>query len=160
LPPTGADRALASGGAAGQASGPGLEVGEPRIDAVEGRGEAAAPPEAAHLEVLVHAHAAEHVVDLRHEADAAPHDALRAPASDVLAVEHDASAAHPEQAEHGLHRARLAGTVRPDDDDDLARVHVQADAVEDVRLAVAAAHVGHRQQRRAHAASSATRSPR
>ena len=139
--------ALAAREVAGEVAALGLEVGEEPVDAVVGGGEVAAAQEGAHLEVLVHRHLAEHVVHLRHVADAAVHDAVGRPAGDVLAVEHDVATADGEQAEHGLHRGGLAGAVGADDDDDLALAHGDRHPVQDVGVAVAAAHVLHVEQR-------------
>src|SRR3546814_17063057 len=96
--------------------------------------------EGAHLQVLRDRHLAEHVVDLRHIADAAAHDAVGSPAGDVAAVEADRAAAQAEQSEDRLQRRRLAGPVGPDDADDLAPSHGEVDAVQDVGAAIAAHH--------------------
>src|SRR3546814_19920375 len=101
-------------------------------------GNARAAQEGAHLQVLRDRHLAEHVVDLRHIADAAAHDAVGSPAGDVAAVEADRAAAQAEQSEDRLQRRRLAGPVGPDDADDLAPPHGAVDAVTDVGTARAA----------------------
>ena len=57
-----------------------------------------------------------------------------------LAVDPHRPLAQPQHAEHRLHRRRLAGAVGADDHGDLARVHRDGAAVQDVGAAVAAAH--------------------
>jgi len=116
----------------------------------------------------MHRHLAKDVVDLRHVGDAAAHDTIRAPAGDVLAVEDDGTAADAHQPEHRLHRRRLARAVGADDDHDFLRHHRERDALQDVGIAIATAHLVHDEdglgavagRGRIHAASSVTVSPR
>jgi hypothetical protein len=94
--------------------------------------------EAAHLEVLAHAHRRKDVLLLRHVRDAEPADLARRVPRDRLAVEHDRAAARREQAGDRLHERRLACAIRAEDRDDLARPDAQVDALQDlVRGAVA-----------------------
>ena len=76
---------------------------------------------AAHLQVLAHRHGREDVVLLRHVGEAAPADVAGGKPGDVGALQLDAAAARAEQAGDGLEQRRLAGAVRADDADDLAR---------------------------------------
>ena len=105
---------------------------------------------AAHLEVLPDGQRREHVVDLRHVADALGHERVRLLAGDVLAPVHHGALADRDQAEQRLQHRRLAGTVRADDADQLTVGQLEAAPVEDVDLRdVAGDHVVDVDQQRA-----------
>ena len=76
---------------------------------------------AAHLEVLGDAHRAEDVALLRHEGQAEPAELGRAEARDVAVLEHDLARAGRNRPGDQLEQRRLAGAVRADEGDDLAR---------------------------------------
>ena len=99
--------------------------------------------EAAHLEILGDAHRAEHVALLRHEGEAEPADVRRVQPGDVAILEPHMAGSRPQQPGDQLEQRRLAGAVRADQGDDLARLDPQRRPAHDlVGRAVAAAQVG------------------
>jgi len=61
---------------------------------------------------------------------------MRGSGQDLLAFEGDAAAAAIEQPHHRFQRRRLAGAVAADQADDLATIHLERDALQDVARAV------------------------
>jgi hypothetical protein len=92
------------------------------------------PVERPHLEVLIHRERLEDVVELRHVAHPATRDQVRPHTREVLAPQEDATLSRGEQPEDGLDHGRLPRAVRPDHGDDLAILHRQVNAGEDVHL--------------------------
>src|SRR5256885_2115928 len=80
---------------------------------------------------------------LRVRADRPARTAGGGHAGDVLAAEFDVARRRLDLPEDAVEKRRLARTVRPDDTDDLARTHVEADAVDGLDRAVRLAHVLH-----------------
>ena len=80
---------------------------------------------------------------VRHPADAGAGDPVRRPACDVGAVETEASAAGRREAENGPQRRRLAGPVRAEQGDDLARAHLEREIEQDLGLPVERVDVPH-----------------
>src|SRR5207237_9990976 len=115
------------------------EDGKQRVDALERAGHARgiALRVGAHLEVLEHRHLREDDAALRHIGEAAAQDEVGPHAGDLLAVEDHTALARAEEADDRLERRRLAGAVGPDNADNLARVHLERDILQDVHLAVA-----------------------
>ena len=92
----------------------------------------------AKLQIVQHAQLREHVASLRHIGNPELEQPPRVEVGDLAAVEHDAAALHPEQAEQRLENGGLAGAVRPDHRRDGAARDFEARAVEHGLLAVAA----------------------
>ena len=101
------------------------------------------------FQVLGDRQVGEHVLGLRHEGQAAVHQAVGRHVGDVLAAEQHTAAAHRHQAGHGLDQRGLAGAVGADDGDDLAGLHRQRGAAHDrqaglvTRFEVFAHRAGH-----------------
>ena len=95
-----------------------------------------ARPRLRHLQVFQHRQAAENLAALRHVADAEPGDAVRRPARGVLAEDLDRALPRRRQADQAAHGRGLAGAVAAEHGDDLAFVHLERDAMQDVALAV------------------------
>jgi hypothetical protein len=105
----------------------------------------------AELEILAHGQFGENAAPLRHQRDAGLDDLMRRQCEQVLPVEADARAVlRSHQACDGLEQRRLAGAVRAEHHDNLARLHVEIDAGERLMLAVAGgerANLKHRRLR-------------
>ena len=87
-------------------------------------------------EVLVHREGREDAAPARHEREALPGDRLRLLAGDRRAVEPDRAAADLDQPAGALEQRRLAGAVGAEQRHDLALVHLEVDAEEDLHRAV------------------------
>src|ERR1019366_4982536 len=88
----------------------------------------------------------------RPPAEPEPADTVGRQARDVVAAKDDAAALFRYQSHDRLHRRRLAGAVAADERDAIAGADGEADAVEDLRLAVPGierAHFKHDSSRRA-----------
>src|ERR1019366_7209635 len=109
--------------------------------------------------VLAHREVAEDSHVLGHVADAAPRD-LGCRAAKRRPVEGDGALRCVPQAHDRAQRRRLAGAVATEQHHHLARRHLEVDAVQDVVRADVRVHARERQQRRAHAATSAGAMPR
>ena len=106
----------------------------------------AARGERAHGDVLPHRHAAERAELLERPADAPAVDLIRPEAGERLAGEADLPAVRPVEAGDHVEERRLPGAVRPDDADDLARRHVERDALVRHEAAEALGHAADLQQ--------------
>ena len=85
--------------------------------------------------------------DLEGAADAAPADAVGRQAVDALAGEGDRSGVGREHAGDHVEQRGLAGAVRPDDRENAALGHLEADPVDRDQAAEPLAHAIDRQQR-------------
>ena len=94
-------------------------------------------PEHAAAQVLEHREPAEDVGDLEAARQAEPVDLVRLQAVDALAVEQDLAAGRAEAAADEVEQGRLAGAVRADDRDALARRDREVGAADDLGLAEA-----------------------
>ena len=124
--------ALAARQRAGPLLAPLAQEGEEVAHLLEALREVARALVAAHLEVLLDGEPGEHVVVLRHVADAEPDEPVGLGRGDVGAPQGDRPAAHRHEAEERLEQRGLAGAVGPDDADQLAGVELEVAAVEDV----------------------------
>jgi hypothetical protein len=91
---------------------------------------------AAELEVLAHRHRGEEAPSFGNDGDAGGAEAMRGQPGDVDAVDDDAPGARALDAAERVDERRLAGTVRPDDREQLAGTQRQRDAPERRRRAV------------------------
>ena len=112
-----------------------------------------------HAEVVEHGEAREHAAALRHEHEPARGDDAGAAVVDPPAVEADRAGGHAERPGDGPERGGLADTVGPEQRDDRAGRHLQADAVEDLDAAVAGVDLGELEGQR-HADASSAGTPR
>src|SRR5690606_5901571 len=112
---------------------------EERVHALPALGEQAAIAldEAAQFQVVRDREAAEHAMALRHEGEAVRDVARRRPSGDLLVAQPDLPRLRFEQAEEGAREGRLAGAVVPEQQDAVARRHVEVDALHDPLGAVA-----------------------
>ncbi len=83
---------------------------------------ATVPAQERHLHILRHRHGDERLRHLEGAADTQPPDAARGEPGDVLPGEHDAAAVGGELPANHVEDGRLAGAVRADDGDELARL--------------------------------------
>ncbi len=97
--------------------------------------------------VLLHAHAAEQRKILEGAANAQVGDAVTRQALERLTIEHDRAALEVVQPGQAVEQRRLSGAVGADQADDLARVHVEGNAVEGDDTAEAHADVQDGQKR-------------
>src|SRR6202789_3800375 len=67
---------------------------------------------------------------LKHHAKTLPRDLVRGKAGDVFALENDIARGRPFDAHDGLHRGRLAGTVRTDQAEDLAGAQIEVEVLD------------------------------
>src|SRR5579883_392172 len=130
---------LAPGERAAGLIAPFLEQGEIVVDLPQelllvGLGDAGSVEPRA--QVLHHRQRAEDPPVLGHVAHAEPREAVRWQAVDGPALEQDPALAGPHQAHDGLERRALADAVAAEQPHDLATVHPERDAVEDVALAI------------------------
>src|SRR5208337_1772459 len=84
---------------------------------------------------------------LRADRHAAAGDAVGRKADRLAAVEYDRAAAFADDAHDRLEGRRLAGAVAPEQGDDLARPHLEIDAVENVRFAIPGVQPGNGERR-------------
>ncbi len=80
------------------------------------------------------------------ETHTAPREPVRRPGFDPLAAEHDLAASGRMQAADRAHQRRLAHAVAAEERDDLARAHLEVDAVQHLAAAVAGMQAAHREQ--------------
>ena len=99
------------------------------------------------LDVLQHGLPVQRTRMLEHDADTLPSDAVRRPAGDVDAIQQHPAIVGLLDAQDQLHHGRFAGSVRPDQSEDLPRADLQADVVHRDQAAEALADVLHIQQR-------------
>jgi hypothetical protein len=92
--------------------------------------------ERAQQQVIKHAHGGEHAPPFRRMGQAAPGDAVRVQARDVLAVQRHLAGARLDHAGDGAHGGGLAGAVRADQGHQAALGHFERDAVQNLHLAV------------------------
>ncbi len=116
------------------AAEPLLEIREETEDAVEGK------PARADLrgqqEVLLDVEAREDSALLGAEGEAEARDAVRGQGHELVPVEADRALSPRHHAHDGFERGGLAGAVAPEQCHHLPRPHLEADAVQDVRLAI------------------------
>ena len=124
--------ALAAREGTGALVQPLTETRQQADDVVAPLAEVARPQVGAHPQVVVDREAGEDVADLRDVADAAFDELVGAAPGDVFTTEHHGTGADRHEPEHRLQQRRLAGTVRPDDADDLALFDDEVAAMEDV----------------------------
>ena len=120
-----------------------LQVREHRVDLVEAH--AARGHRRWQQQVLLAAQAGEDAALLGAVAQPELRDAVRRQVHRLRAVDHDRAGAPAHQAHDRLQRGGAAGAVAAQQRDDLALVHRQVDAVQDVRFAVPGVHVGQAQ---------------
>ena len=94
----------------------------------------------AELEILDHGHVLEDVLALGHIAQPQPHDLMGPPAGDLLAAQQHPAAARRHQADDGFHQGGFARPVGTHHGDDLAGIHRDGDAVQDIELGAVARH--------------------
>src|SRR5262249_12061368 len=99
-------------------------------------------------QVFPDAERGEHVRFLRHVAEPAGHDPLRARAGDVRASQSDAAAARTHEAGQCLEKRRLPGAVRSDDGDQLTGIDTEREVAKDVIVAIASGEVVDFEERR------------
>src|SRR6185437_8587017 len=111
------------------------EIGKQREHVIELPAPEHAGPLEAELQILPHREAGENLAVLRHVADAgARHEVGPQPRDVTAAIAHGALRRH--EAHDRLAGGRAADAVAPQQADDLALVHREIDAVQDVALAV------------------------
>jgi hypothetical protein len=117
-----------------------LEYRKITVDALQSRGGLGAITDdvCAKAEILLHRHAREGFFALRDLHEATLDDGVRPQAVDPLAVERDRAAPGLDEAGGCLEQRRLAGSVAAEQRDNLAALHLQAGAIEDLHAAVAA----------------------
>src|SRR5438445_2826958 len=110
-----------------------------RTVARQRREEVAPAPESrdhGRLQGLQHREIGEDLHELERASDAEPRQARRADATDVAILESDVARARPRHAREDVDQGRLAGSVGPDDRDELTRGDPEAHAVERAELSV------------------------
>jgi hypothetical protein len=90
----------------------------------------------AHLEILEHGERRKHLPAFGHVREPAMRARRRLHRQQVGALEADRSRQRRDDAGDGLEQGRLAGAVRTDDGDELARVHTQDDVAQHGHAAV------------------------
>src|SRR5437870_5863027 len=127
------------------AAEPLLEIREETEDAVEGK------PARADLrgeqKVLLDVEAREDSPLLGAECEAEARNAVRGQGHELVPVEADRALSPRHHAHDGFERGGLAGAVAPEQRHHLPRPHLEADAVQDVRLAIPGVEVPHLEQR-------------
>src|SRR3954447_21688814 len=109
-----------------------VEQREELVHAVEVLLRTAAVQVRAHLQVFEHCHRTEEPAVLGDDREALLDPVARRAAGHVLAAEEHLAAARPDDAERRLQRRRLARRVAAEQADELARVHVQRESLQDV----------------------------
>src|SRR5215467_3074181 len=122
-----------------------LEVGKQREDAVEA--EAPGLDHRWQQQVLLDAERGEDAALFRTERDAGAPDLVRRPVDQLAPLELHRAGALADDAHDRLERRGLAGAVAAEQRHHLAGAHLEADAVQHVRLAVPGLQVLDRQQR-------------
>ncbi len=130
---------LAAGHGAGELVAAFLQAREQHEHALDVGGDAGLvlAHERAHLQVLGDGHAREHAAPLGHHHQALLHQVPGALAADALALVQDVAVGQPQRASDGLHGRRLARAVGADERDQLARAHIEIDALDGLDAAVA-----------------------
>ena len=134
----------------------GLEDGEQVIDLLQRALDVIAAQEGAHFQVFLDRHRGEDVLRLRHKGHALGHPGLRGQGGDILTHQPHMARPDAQHPEHRLHRGGFARPVRADDDGDLAGVHGNGAAMQDIRPAIAAGHAFADQEGSGHATPSLT----
>jgi hypothetical protein len=111
-------------------------LGETREKLIDARHGPRAGPLQRHQEIVVDAEIGEDLAPFWHVADTERGDAIGRPARRLLSEECDPSLARRCQPEQAAQRRRLAGAVAAEQRRDLAVGDIDADAVQDVALAV------------------------
>ena len=123
-----------------------LEVGKQFEDLVQRQ------PARAHdrrqQQIFPDVEAGENAALLRAEGNPHAGDPVRGGADDLLAVETDRAGALADDPHHRLQRGGLAGAVASEQGHHLAGIHLEIDAVKDVRLPVPGLQILDRQHRR------------
>ncbi len=125
---------LAAGKLRSLAGQPLFEIGEELVNLLQRQ------PARLHLrrqkQIFLHVEAGENAAFFRAERD--PHfgDAIGIGADRFLVLETDRALPFADNSHDRFERRRLAGAVASEQRDDLARAHVEIDAVEDVRFAI------------------------
>ena len=133
---------LAAGEQARPAPRPVAQPREPVEQALDlGRVDRRPAPEGAEADVLDDGELREDLSALRHQDEPAAGDPVRRQRVDAPVVEHDRSRDRAQEPRQRPHGRRLAGAVRAQQRDGLARPHVEMEAVEDGRGAVAGGQV-------------------
>ena len=122
------------------------EIGKQREDALE-RQPAGRRDARRQQQVLAHAEAGEDGALLGADRHAEARDAVGREADRLAAGEDDRAAPLADDAHDRLEGRRLAGAVAAEQGDDLARPHLEIDAVEDVRFAVPGVQPGNGERR-------------
>jgi len=117
----------------------------PAKQASEGR----RPDRGGDQQVRVRAHALIDAWHLKGADDAGAGDLAGQELRDLHAVETDRAGALADDPHHRFQRRGLAGAVAPEQGDDLAGIHVEIDAVQDMRLAIPGFEILNRQHGRA-----------
>jgi hypothetical protein len=94
-----------------------------------------------HAQVVGHAERGEDPAALGHHSDPLAGDAVRRQAGDVIAAEAHAAAVDIGEAEDGPQQRRLPHAIPADERNDLTLGDVGRDAVQDLAVAAAGAHV-------------------
>ena len=92
--------------------------------------------ERAHLQILLDAHAREHMTTFRNMRHAVRHDIVVALLEQIMAVEHHRTGFRRHQTGDGMQRSGFAGAVRTDQRNDLAVVHMHADVLDGIDRAI------------------------
>ena len=124
-----------------------LQIGKQFEDALERK--PARPDHRRQQQIFLDIEAGEDAALLRAERDAGARDLIRRAIDQFLALEAHRAGAPPDHAHDRLQRRGLAGAVAAEQRHHLAFVHVEARAVQDVRLAVPGLQVLDREQGRA-----------
>src|SRR5947209_4170942 len=86
---------------------------------------------------------------LENDADALPRNAVRGPVRHLNAVEIDRACGRPLDPHDELHHGGFARAVRPDQAENLAALHLEADAVDRDKATIALDQAVHREPRHA-----------
>src|SRR5215831_3586128 len=92
---------------------------------------------AAHFQIFQHRHLREYVASLRTMREPECKNGARGGVGDVVSIEHDRAGSRMQQSRDRLQRRGLAGSVRPDQGDELAFADGERHALERRHLAVA-----------------------
>jgi hypothetical protein len=101
------------------------EIGEHRVDRLEGGAPRQPEDGGGELQVFGDAEVGEDVLRLRHEGQPLEDHAVRGHAGDVPALQQDLAGADRHEPGHGLHEGGLARAVGPEDGEDLALIDPQ-----------------------------------
>ncbi len=100
--------------------------------------------ERAHLQVFEHGQTRENLAPFGRMADAQAHDVVRRQLLNLLTIQHDSPGTRPQAAGNCQQGRRLAGPIGADQGHDLARLHLDRNALEHLDRAIARLNVFHR----------------